>query len=176
LLNIPAHIDGESRGVVGAGGRKVSGWWKNINSIKNRSFDEIDCWFANFIFIQAGNGEDSLFWNDHWLEEWMSLLDRFPRLVYLFTDQRVSVGEMCSRGRDVGGCGWSCSHPLFVWEVLMLIGCCGMLNNVVLQPNKIDRWLWRSLLSNVFTVKGAYQSLTRLRSGTCIEFYRVGLE
>jgi hypothetical protein len=76
----------------------------------------------------------------------------------------------------MGGCGWSWRHPLFVWEVLMLIGCCGMLNNVVLQPNKIDRWLWRSLLSNVFTVKGAYQSLTRLRSGTCIEFYRVGLE
>jgi hypothetical protein len=61
----------------------------------------------------------------------MMLRDRFPRLAVLFTDQRVSVGEMCRRGRDMGGCGWSWRHPLFVWEVKMLAGCCGLFHNVV---------------------------------------------
>ncbi|GAU26575.1 hypothetical protein TSUD_266890 [Trifolium subterraneum] len=122
---------GESRGVIGEGGRKASGWWKDINSIKNGSFNGFDHWFDNFIFKQVGNGEDSLFWDDPWLEEGMSLRDRFPR------------------------------RPLFVWEEELLAGCCGMFHNVVLQPNELDRWHWRSLHSDVFTVKGAYQILTR---------------
>ncbi|GAU19662.1 hypothetical protein TSUD_240100 [Trifolium subterraneum] len=64
----------------------------------------------------------------------MLLRDRFPRLAGLFTDQGVSVGEMCRRGWDMGGGG---------------------------GPNELDRWHWRSLHSDVFTVKGAYQTLTR---------------
>ncbi|GAU22483.1 hypothetical protein TSUD_296020 [Trifolium subterraneum] len=152
---------GESRGVIGEGGRKASGWWKDINSIKNGSFNGFNHWFDNFIFKQVGNGEDSLFWDDPWLEEGVSLRDRFPRLAGLFTDQVVSVGEMCRRGWDMGGGGWSWRRPLFVWEEELLAGCCGLFHNVVLQPNELDRWHWRSLHSYVFTVKGAYQTLTR---------------
>ncbi|GAU10824.1 hypothetical protein TSUD_425310, partial [Trifolium subterraneum] len=109
----------------------------------------------------VGNGEDSLFWDDPWLEEGVSLRDRFPRLAGLFTDQGVSVGEMCRRGWDMGGGGWSWRRPLFVWEEELLAVCCGLFHNVILQPNELDRWHWRSLHSNVFTVKGAYQTLTR---------------
>ncbi|GAU49774.1 hypothetical protein TSUD_141640 [Trifolium subterraneum] len=152
---------GESRGVIGEGGRKASGWWKDINSIKNGSFNGFDHWFDNFIFKQAGNKEDSLFWDDPWLEEGVSLRDRFPRLACLFTDQGVSVGEMCRRGWDIGGGGWSWRRPLFVWEEELLARCCGLFHNVVLQPNELDRWHWRSLHSDVFMVKGAYQTLTR---------------
>ncbi|GAU11113.1 hypothetical protein TSUD_197370 [Trifolium subterraneum] len=152
---------GESRGVIGEGGRKASGWWNDINSIKNGSFNGFDHWFDNFIFKQVGNGEDSLFWDDLWLEEGVSLRDRFPRLAGLFTDQGVSVGEMCRRGWDMGGGGWSWRRPLFVWKEELLAGCCGIFHNVILQPNELDRWHWRSLNSDVFTVKGAYQTLTR---------------
>ncbi|PNX75744.1 hypothetical protein L195_g031685 [Trifolium pratense] len=58
--------------------------------------------------------------------------------------------------------GWSWRRPLFVWEEELLAGCCGLFHNVVLQPNVLDRWHWRFLHSDVFTVKGAYQSLTRV--------------
>ncbi|GAU17848.1 hypothetical protein TSUD_329740 [Trifolium subterraneum] len=80
---------------------------------------------------QVRNGEDSLFWDDPWLEKGVSLRDRFPR------------------------------RPLFVWEEELVAGCCGLFHNVVLQPNKLYRWHWRSLHSDVFTIKGAYQTLTR---------------
>ncbi|MCH81744.1 hypothetical protein A2U01_0002536 [Trifolium medium] len=69
---------------------------------------------------------------------------------------------MCRRDWGVGGGGWSWRRPLFVWEEEMLEGCCGLFYNFVLQLNVIDKWLWRSLHSDVFTVKGAYQSLTRV--------------
>jgi hypothetical protein len=61
----------------------------------------------------------------------------------------------------MGGGGWSWRRPLFVWEEELLAGCCGLFHNVILLPNELDRWHWRSLHSNVFTVKGAYQTLTR---------------
>ncbi|PNX72437.1 ribonuclease H [Trifolium pratense] len=43
---------GESKGLIGADGRKSSRWWKGINSIKKGSFNGIDRWFDKFIFKQ----------------------------------------------------------------------------------------------------------------------------
>jgi hypothetical protein len=33
--------------------------------------------------------------------------------------------------------------------------------NVVLQPNVLDKWFWRSQHLDIFSVKGPYQYLTR---------------
>ncbi|GAU45510.1 hypothetical protein TSUD_129560 [Trifolium subterraneum] len=62
------------------------------------------------------------FLDDPWLEEGVSLRDRFHRLAGLFTDQGVPVEEMCRRGWDMGGREWSWRRPLFVWEEELLAG------------------------------------------------------
>jgi hypothetical protein len=44
----------------------------------------------------------------------VSLRERFPRLAGLFSEQVVTMGEMCRWGWRVGGDGWSWRLPLCV--------------------------------------------------------------
>jgi hypothetical protein len=45
-------------------------------------------------------------------------------------------------------------------EEELLEGCCAFLQNVVLQNNIFDRWLWRR--DHSFLVKEVYSTLTRI--------------
>ncbi|MCI01175.1 hypothetical protein A2U01_0022200, partial [Trifolium medium] len=52
---------------------------------------------------QSGNEEDTSFWDDPWLEEGVTLRERFLRLAGLSLDLEVSVRVLCRMGWGVGG-------------------------------------------------------------------------
>jgi hypothetical protein len=47
-----------------------------------------------------------------------------------------------------------------MWEGELLEECRDLLNNVILQPNVLDKWFWWSQHLDVFSIKCPYQSLT----------------
>lgn len=52
---------------------------------------------------------------------------------------------------------WRWRRGLFVWEEELVEELCLLLQNMTLQVDKEDRWLWRLESSNVFTVRSAYK-------------------
>jgi len=63
-------------------------------------------------------------------------------------------------GWGVDGEAWRWRRRLFVWEEEMLGDLTLLLQNVILQVDKDDRWLWTLESSHVFSVKSAYNALT----------------
>jgi hypothetical protein len=61
-----------------------------------------------------------------WLEEGVTLRERFPRLAGLSLKSEVLVGILCRSGWEVGGGEWSLRRPLFAWEEELLKGCCAL--------------------------------------------------
>jgi hypothetical protein len=59
------------------------------------------------------------------------------------------------------GGAWVWRHRLFVWEEDLLLDCCSLLANVVLQDNILDWWSWRFDYKECYFVKGAYHLLNQ---------------
>jgi hypothetical protein len=62
-----------------------------------------------------------------------------------------------------------------MWEGELLEECRDLLNNVILQPNVLDKWFWWSQHLDVFSVKCPYQSLTRREEDMELELNSMAL-
>ncbi|MCH81942.1 cytochrome P450 [Trifolium medium] len=107
----------------------------------------------------VGNGERVLFWKDNWLGGG-SLETRFPRLFGLAVAQEISMAEMCRLSWSGGGEGWQLRRRLFVWEEGLLVECCLLLANVVLQVQELDKWRWLLDPDGAYSVSSTYYWLT----------------
>lgn len=89
----------------------------------------------------------------------MAFRNRFSRLFDLALFKEVSVFAMCQIGWGQRGEAWRWRwrRGLFVWEEELVEELCLLLQNMTLQVDKEDRWLWRLESSNVFTVRSAYK-------------------
>jgi hypothetical protein len=56
-------------------------------------------------------------------------------------------------------------RQLFVWDEELLEVCCTLLHNIILQNKILDKWLWRTINSDTFSVKKAYLILTNIEGG-----------
>ncbi|MCI48421.1 helicase-like protein, partial [Trifolium medium] len=65
-----------------------------------------------------------------------------------------------------GGAAWQWCRQLWVWEEEMLGECTGLLNDIVLQTNSSDLWIWRHNNGGGYSVRGAYAILTTTEAGT----------
>jgi len=72
----------------------------------------------------------------------------------------VSIFEMFQLGWEVNGDAWKWRRRLFAWEEEQVGEFCLLLQNVTLQVDKEDRWLWTLKKSNVYSVRSAYNHLT----------------
>jgi len=63
-------------------------------------------------------------------------------------------------GWGVGGEAWRWRRRLFAWEEELVEGLMLLLQNVSLQVDKDDRWLWTLESSYAFSVRSAYRFLT----------------
>jgi len=70
------------------------------------------------------------------------------------------VSDMFQGGWGIDGAAWRWRRRLFVWEEEMLGDLTLLLQNVILQVHKADKWKWTLESSNVFSVKSAYNALT----------------
>ena len=73
---------GVEGGSLGDGWRLASVWWNNLLSIQRGDGEGVGRWFIDHIRCELGDGVETLFWWDPWLEEGI-LKERFSRLFYL---------------------------------------------------------------------------------------------
>jgi hypothetical protein len=70
---------GEERGCLREGGRSGSSWWREIVRIREGLGNLGGGWFRECISKKVGDGVDTFFWTDPWLDE-IPLRERFRRL------------------------------------------------------------------------------------------------
>ncbi|GAU15866.1 hypothetical protein TSUD_40870 [Trifolium subterraneum] len=149
---------GEEAGRLAVGGRRVSSWWRGISRIRDGESTS-GSWFAESIARRAGDGRDTFFWTDPWLEG-VPLSVRFRRLYDLSLHRTSTVDAICELGWEEGGAAWQWRRQLWAWEEELLAECRNLLLNVVLQPNFSDKWIWRHDIDNGYSVRDAYALLT----------------
>jgi hypothetical protein len=69
---------------------------------------------------------------------------------------------MSELGWGEGGAAWVWRRQLWAWEEELLGEFRSVLANSVLQPDVIDRWVWRYDPDGGYSVRGAYKTLTVL--------------
>ncbi|GAU21280.1 hypothetical protein TSUD_286900 [Trifolium subterraneum] len=79
-----------------AGGRGPT-WLCVVARIRDGEGAVGGAWFAEGVAKRVGNGADTSFWSDPWLDG-VPLCVRYRRLFNLATNQSLSVAEMCELG------------------------------------------------------------------------------
>ncbi|GAU27570.1 hypothetical protein TSUD_30020 [Trifolium subterraneum] len=88
-------------------GRGGSSWWREIVQIRDNGGGIGGAWFGEYISKKVGDGSDTLFWTDPWVDE-THLSERFGRLFDLAETRSCSAAEMASLGWGMArrrGCG-----------------------------------------------------------------------
>jgi hypothetical protein len=150
---------GEEGGRVRFGEGVGSVWWRNLNQIR-RGVGLVDSgWLSDNIIRRVGDGRDTLFWVDPWLDD-CPLARTFGRLYYLADNKLVTVSEMFELGWRVGGEVWKWRRRLLAWEEGLVSECTERVSSCILQVGTLDRWVWKLHTSQCYTVKSAYSFLT----------------
>ncbi|GAU42262.1 hypothetical protein TSUD_327400 [Trifolium subterraneum] len=144
---------GVERGRIRDGGRRGSTWWREIVSIREGS-ELGGSWFGDHVSKRVGDGSDTFFWTDPWVEG-IPLCDRFGRLFDLAETKGRTVAEMFSLGWGVDGEAWEWRRQLWVWEEEMLRECQTLFSLFTLQIQSLDRWQWQPDSVEGYTVRGS---------------------
>ena len=80
-------------------------------------------WFDENLCREVGDGINTLFWSDHWLDGGV-LKDIFSRLFTLADNKMAIVADMSSWGWGEGGEAWKWQRRLLAWEQEKLRECC----------------------------------------------------
>ena len=150
---------GETEGRLEVGSRSASYWWREVAKIRDGVGEDEGGWFSERVSRKLGDETSTLFWYDRWLGD-VLLCRRFSRLFELAVEKSSTVASMLAPGWEEGGEAWSWSWRLWVWEEELLVECRLLLNNIILQPNVSDRWIWQPDIVGGYMVRGAYQLLT----------------
>ncbi|GAU51437.1 hypothetical protein TSUD_413370 [Trifolium subterraneum] len=137
-FRVLAAMYGVEGGRLREGGWRGSSWWREIARIREEG-ELGGGWFGEHVSKQVGDGSDTFFWTDPWV-------DGIP----LWVDEEA----------------WEWRRPLRVWEEEMLGDCLSLLANLSLQAHTSDRWQWQPDPIEGYTVRGAYQLLTSQVSAT----------
>ncbi|GAU48931.1 hypothetical protein TSUD_373400 [Trifolium subterraneum] len=52
-------------------GRRGSQWWREVSKIRDGEYGDGGGWFSESVVRQVGNGVDTFFWTDPWLDHWL---------------------------------------------------------------------------------------------------------
>ncbi|CAJ2658361.1 unnamed protein product [Trifolium pratense] len=156
---------GVEGGRLREGGQRGSVWWRELARIREGVGESGGSWFGEHVLRRVGDGSDTLFWTDPWLDG-VSLRERFGRLFVLAETKSLSVAEMYALGWGIGGEAWKWQRQLRAWEEELLGECQTLLLDISLQDQTLDRWQWRPDPDTGYTVRGAYQILTSQASVT----------
>jgi hypothetical protein len=118
-------------------------------------------WLVYNIAREVGNGRETLFWRDSWLDG-VLLEVSYRRLFELAENKLVTVADAKVMG---WGESWEarrwCRSP-YAWENELLRECVDRLANVILHMEMADPWVWNLHSSKQYTVKSAYGNLTSI--------------
>ncbi|PNX60369.1 kinesin-like protein, partial [Trifolium pratense] len=111
------------------GGRRGSSWWRELARIRDGGSETGGRWFQEQVVKRVGDGSDTFFWTDPWVDE-IPLCQRFGRLFELAETKSRTVAEMFALGWGEGGEAWEWRRQLRAWEEEMLGECQSLLLNI----------------------------------------------
>ncbi|XP_045789438.1 uncharacterized protein LOC123884396 [Trifolium pratense] len=138
MLSVGGSVWGRGR-EIRVGGRRGSLWWREIASIREGGGESGGRWFGDHVVRRVGDGSDTLFWTDSWLDE-TPLCERFGRLFALAETKSHTVAEMFFLGWGLDGAAWVWRRQLRAWEEDLLGECQSLLSVISLQVQTSDRW------------------------------------
>ncbi|GJS62015.1 RNA-directed DNA polymerase, eukaryota, reverse transcriptase zinc-binding domain protein [Tanacetum coccineum] len=143
-------------------------WCDIINTVSNTN--DIDPTLKNSFTLKISNGRNTFFWKDVWCCDGFRLMDRFPRLFSLESDQDCKVSDHWRLTNGVWGGTWSWIFPprgralddlssliSSIGNVsLSLDGVTNGLGVVMVQwnswiPHKVNICVWRASINRLAT-------------------------
>jgi len=146
---------GEVGGRIQEGGRDSSMWWRTICHVREGVGSGVGNWFDDNIRRVVGNGRNTFFWTDNWLDG-APLKLQFSRLYELSVHKECSVEDMARLGWGEGGLAWGWRARLMAWEEDSVRECSALLANVILQEHIRDSCRWLLDLIHGYSVGGTY--------------------
>lgn len=101
--------------VVLHGGRLSSGWWSELLKLEGEDSGFKTGWFSSAVRKVVGDGRNTLFWKDPWLEGGPLNL-RYQRLFSISMNKSGSVANLITRHDGVCEWNWRWRRRLFQWE------------------------------------------------------------
>lgn len=135
--------------------RNVSMVWKDIMQIQNRN-PLVFSKFIDNIRISIGNGEDTQFWNDPWVNG-KALCYLYPRIFSIIVNKNESVAEVYQRKEELLSWQFQFRRSIFIWEneeldrMLLLLD--GLHINIQVSS---DHLIWNSCNSKSYSVSSMY--------------------
>lgn len=105
-----------------------------------------------------GDGLNTLFWCEPWLEEG-PLQFKFGRLFSLCLDKEGSVGDIVRWRNGEVEWYWRWRRGLFQWESQQLAELQAVVLQAELKGEGVDKWVWMRDNSGSYSVSSAYQWL-----------------
>jgi hypothetical protein len=143
---------GESNGRVNRNGRHCSIWWRDLQTIDRGVWGFKTGWF---ISRKIGNGEETLFWIDPWLEG-RAMKNRYPSLFLLAENNDITVkGLLQGQGERRQGVFRWC-RSLSDVEKRLESELLDEVQLIQLNEYEKDKRMWSR---NGYSVKEAYSSI-----------------
>jgi hypothetical protein len=145
-------------------------WWRTICHVREGVGSGAGNWFDDNIRRVVGNGRNTFFWTDNWLDG-APLKLQFSRLYELSVYKEYSVEDMARLGWSEGGLAWGWRRRLMAWEEESVRECSALLANVILQEHIHDYWRWLLDPTHGYSVGGAYSFLTSVEEPMVVGDY-----
>jgi hypothetical protein len=135
----------------------ASNWWRSLVNLDKEVPGKN--WLMESIRRKVGDGAKTTFWSSIWIgNEPLALV--YPRLFSLSTLKEGMVSDFVVLGGDSIDWIFTWRRTLFHWEEELVVGLKELLVEVVLKVEE-DRWEWIPGEEGVFSVKSAYNILSK---------------
>lgn len=131
-----------------------SSWWRDVVKwvgCKNGFWEEIR--------RVVGDGGSTLFWEDYWAVDGMSLKELFPTLYSLEVKKDCLVAERLVWVDNVLSGNWEWRRGLFVWELDLIPNLFNVVNRFAPGQSQPDGWSWKLAKDAVYSTKSGYENL-----------------
>ena len=146
----------------GIRGNHESKWWKDLISLHHQQQNLV---IKRETAWKVGGGQQFRFWDDPWTDNGMPLMEKFPRLYHISSQQNTIIMQMGSINNN--GWKWNLTwrRDLFDSKVEMADIFIGDISKQQVQPHRKDTWIWKHDQSGSYSTKSGYDLIRRELTG-----------
>ncbi|KAL5127649.1 putative ribonuclease H protein [Glycine soja] len=145
----------------GIRGNHKSTWWKDLVSLQHQQQNLV---IKRKTTWKVGGGEKFRFWEDPWTNNGMPLMEKYPRLYHISSQQKTIIMQI---GSNNTGWEWKLTwrRDLFDSEVEMADTFIGEISQQKVQPHREDIRIWKHDQSGSYSTKSGYDLIRRELTG-----------
>ena len=137
----------------------ASEWWSDLNSICHNSRE--DSRFNSGIKWSVGPSSKARFWEDGWMADGIPLMVKYPRLHLNSNQKNQCIQQLGSSSGGTWEWRLQWRRLLFEAEIPMGVAFLEEIQDLNINEQQQDRWVWLNDSTGVYTVSSAYQLLDR---------------